>query len=93
MGMSRLDAGRFSFLLSLPVILGSIVFKLPDIINGGATYVSPLNIFIGVGGSFFFGIITIHYFLKLISKVGLIYFSIYRVMLGTVLIGLYFFSG
>lgn len=86
LGMNRLEASRFSFLLSLPIILASIVFKLPDILSGEATPVSFSNIFIGVFGSFFFGLVTIHFFLKLISKIGLGYFSIYRLFIGAALI-------
>ena len=86
LGMGRVEASRFSFLLSLPVILGSIVFKLPEIIDGSATPVEAPIIIIGVGSSFFFGLVTIHYFLKLISKIGLSYFSYYRVFIGGLLI-------
>jgi undecaprenyl-diphosphatase len=92
LGMDRIEAGRFSFLLSLPVILGSIVFKLPDIMSGNATYVSPLVIAIGVLSSFLFGIVTIHFFLKLIGRLGLVYFSIYRVIIGLGLVSLYFLN-
>ncbi|MBT4790656.1 MAG: undecaprenyl-diphosphate phosphatase, partial [Halobacteriovoraceae bacterium] len=53
LGMNRLEASRFSFLLSLPVILGSILFKLPEILSGSATPVSLELILIGVFGSFF----------------------------------------
>ena len=86
LGMTRLEASRFSFLLSLPVILGSIIFKLPDIIAGNATPVSFSLVVIGILSSFFFGLITIHFFLKVISKVGLKYFSFYRIIIGSVLI-------
>ncbi len=86
LGMGRVEASRFSFLLSLPVILGSIVFKLPDIMAGTATPVPFDIVIVGVGASFFFGLITIHYFLKLISKIGLGYFSYYRVLIGVLLI-------
>lgn len=87
--MDRVAASRFSFLLSLPVIIGSAVFKLPDVLGGQATYVSLDIIFIGVISSFVFGLLTIHFFLKLISKIGLGYFSLYRVILG---VGLLYFS-
>lgn len=90
LGMGRYEAGKFSFLLSIPVILGSIVFKLPDILSGEATYVSPLIIFVGIFSSFIFGLLTIHYFLKLISKIGLAYFSLYRIIIGVSLIYLYY---
>jgi len=90
LGMNRLEASRFSFLLSLPVILGSIVFKIPEIINGSATNVSLSVILIGIVSSFVFGIVTIHFFLKLISRVGLGYFSLYRVIVGVFLLYLSF---
>lgn len=82
LGMSRVEASRFSFLLSLPVILGSLVFKIPDILAGSATSASADILFWGVVFSFLFGIVTIHFFLKIISKVGLNYFSFYRVVIG-----------
>ena len=90
LGMGRVEAGRFSFLLSLPVILGSIIFKLPEILQGEATYVSFDIIFTGVMSSFFFGLLTIHFFLKLIGKLGLGVFSLYRLIIGLALIILYF---
>jgi undecaprenyl-diphosphatase len=86
LGMNRVDASRFSFLLSLPVILGSVVFKLPEIMSGEATPVSFNIIIIGVISSFLFGIITIHFFLKVISKLGLGYLSLYRVLVGILLV-------
>lgn len=89
LGLSRVDAGRYSFLLSLPVILGSIIFKLPEILSGQATYVPFDIIVIGVTSSLFFGLLTIHFFLKLIGKIGLMYFSFYRFLLGGALIILY----
>lgn len=85
LGLSREEAGRFSFLLSLPVILGSIVFKIPDMLEAPIGDVSWGVTFYGVVCSFFFGLITIHYFLKLISKIGLVYFSVYRIIFGGVL--------
>lgn len=85
LGMGRVEASRFSFLLSLPVILGSIIFKLPEVLSGGATYVSAEIMFIGVFSSFVFGLITIHFFLKLIAKIGLGVFFIYRAILAGIL--------
>lgn len=82
LGMNRVEASRFSFLLSLPVILGSLIFKIPDLIDGTATSASADILFWGVLFSFVFGIVTIHYFLKLISKIGLKVFSFYRILIG-----------
>lgn len=90
--INRLQASRYSFLLSLPIIIGSIIFKLPEIIDGSATSVEPMIMLAGVVFSFIFGIFTIHFFLKLIAKIGLVYFSIYRVLLGALLVYLSFSS-
>ena len=84
--MNRLQASRYSFLLSLPIILGSIVFKLPEILSGEAVSVSGNIMLAGIVFSFVFGLVTIHYFLKLIAKIGLAYFAVYRCIVGALLI-------
>lgn len=88
-GMGRDEAGRFSFLLSLPIILASVAYKLPAILGGEATYVSAPIIFIGVFVSFVIGFLTIHYFLKLISRIGLGVFCVYRIVIGLSILLLY----
>jgi undecaprenyl-diphosphatase len=82
MNLSRLEASRFSFLLSLPIILASVAYKVPEIASGVAINVDLSVILIGVISSFIFGIVTIHCFLKLISKMGLWIFTVYRIIIG-----------
>jgi undecaprenyl-diphosphatase len=82
LGLSRQEATRFSFLMSLPIILASIAYKAPAILKGEAITESYLVMFIGVFVSFLIGFVTIHYFLKAIKKVGLFWFFIYRLALG-----------
>ena len=81
-GLSRIEASRFSFLLSLPIIFASIIYKIPDILTGTAIIVNPINILIGIISSFIFGLLTIHFFVRIISKVGLGIFTVYRIVLG-----------
>jgi len=76
---SREEASRYSFLLSLPIILGGFIHKLPELASNGA--ISFADCFIGVVVSFVVGLITIHFFLKLIKKIGLGVFSLYRMIL------------
>ncbi len=81
MGLSRTESTRYSFLLSLPIILGGFILKLPEMIKGDQAFeLAPCLL----GGiiSFVVGFITIHYFLKLIQKLGLGVFSLYRIILG-----------
>jgi undecaprenyl-diphosphatase len=47
--------------------------------------VSSLVLVIGVVTSFVVGILTIHYFLKLIKRISLLFFFIYRLLLGGLL--------
>jgi undecaprenyl-diphosphatase len=83
--LSRVEASRFSFLLSLPIILASVVYKLPAIIKGEAVQVELSIILIGIVVSFLVGIMSIHLFLKLIAKTGLWIFMVYRLILGIII--------
>lgn len=77
LGMKRKDAGQFSFLLSLPIILAGIFKEIPDIVKEGNS--DSLGILmLGILTSFIVGWITIHYFMKLISRIELKYFTFYR---------------
>ncbi len=77
LGMKRKDAGQFSFLLSLPIILAGIFKEIPDLINEGNSD-SLMVLFTGVVTSFVVGWITVHFFMKLIGKIELKYFTFYR---------------
>ncbi|MDD0852328.1 undecaprenyl-diphosphate phosphatase [Halobacteriovorax sp. GB3] len=80
LNLSRDEASRFSFLLSLPLIVGGAILKLPDLFSGDGQISLSISLF-GVFIAFVVGILTIHYFLKVIKKIGLIYFGVYRVIL------------
>ena len=84
----RKEAGKFSFLLSLPLILAGAVIKLPELAN--AESFSFESCLFGVAVSAVVGFLTIHYFLRFIQKVGLWPFFIYRIALGALI--LFYFS-
>ncbi|MFU8838857.1 MAG: undecaprenyl-diphosphate phosphatase [Thiohalomonadaceae bacterium] len=85
LGLSRQAAARFSFLLSIPVILlagGLYTIKLVQ-----ADTVVDWSVLIG--GALLSGLtayLCIHYFLKLLERIGMLPFVIYRLMLGAVLL-------
>lgn len=85
MGLSRLESTRYSFLLSLPIIFGGFVLKLPQALKGTEVF-SLSDCLVGGSVSFIFGLISIHFFIKLINRIGLGVFSFYRVLLGLFLI-------
>lgn len=85
LGLNRQAAARFSFLLSIPVI----------VLAGGLETLHYLSVAQGsdVGslilGALFSGVsayICIHYFLKLLDKIGMLPFVVYRIFLGVFLI-------
>lgn len=77
LGMRRKEAGEFSFLLSLPIILAGIFKEIPDLMKEGNT--DSLGVLlVGVATSFLVGWLTIHFFMKLIGKLELGYFAAYR---------------
>lgn len=77
LGMKRKEAGSFSFLLSLPIIFAGIFKEIPDLMreqdNSGV-----VALIVGISSSFFVGWLTIHFFMKLIGKIQLGYFTAYR---------------
>jgi undecaprenyl-diphosphatase len=75
-GLARDAAARFSFLLSIPVIAGAIVFKLPDIGHQAAATGAGAFI-VGVVSSALFGFLAVGWFLRMIRIHGLRPFGIY----------------
>ena len=86
LGMRPESAARFSFLLSIPVILASGLLEGIKIVQYPELNAAPLEIFVGVFISFITALIVIHCFLKFISKSGMAVFVIYRLLLGSLLL-------
>ena len=86
LGFCRSDAARFSFLMSIPVILLSGGFKGLDLL--GEQEVDWLSIFTGIAVSAISAYLCIHYFLRFINKMSMLPFVIYRLILGVVLIAM-----
>ena len=76
LGVDRAAAARYSFLLSIPVIAGAIVFKLPDMVHkAGATGAGPF--IMGIVASGLSGFVAVKWFLRMIRLKGLRPFGIY----------------
>lgn len=83
LGLSRLEATRFSFLLSLPIIFGGFFYKLKDVQDQSNFDMQIL--LLGIAVSFVVGFLTIHFFLKYVSQFGLKFFGLYRVIVALLL--------
>ena len=88
LGLTKDAAARFSFLLSIPLIAGVGFYKTIDLI--GLDVVPWKEIFIGVVLSALTAFLCIHFFLKLLEKMGFMPFVIYRVVLSFILLYIYF---
>ena len=87
-GLTREAAARFSFLLSIPVIVlagGLETLKYMSVAHSG-DFSSLITGAIISGVSAY---ICIHYFLKLLDKIGMLPFVIYRFALGLLLLVLF----
>ncbi|NIY81778.1 undecaprenyl-diphosphate phosphatase [Vibrio hepatarius] len=81
LGFTREAAARFSFLMSIPIImLAGSYLGLKLVTSGEPIHVGFL--LTGIVTSFISAYICIHFFLKLISRMGMTPFVIYRLLLG-----------
>lgn len=81
MGLTRSAAARFSFLISIPVIVLAGGLKTLDLIK----QTSPVDwtaISLGALLSALSAYLCIHFFLKLLERIGMMPFVIYRMLLG-----------
>lgn len=85
MGLDRVSATRFSFLLGVPIMFGAIAKVMLD---GGLQQVqSETGIFaIGVFSAFVSGLFAIRFMLKYLAKHSLHIFAYYRIGLGVVVL-------
>lgn len=84
--LSRMEGTKFSFLLSVPLILGGFVMKLPQMINSNTEAFDLPLLCSSMFVAFAVGLLTIHFFLKFIARVGLFSFGIYRLLLAGVIV-------
>jgi undecaprenyl-diphosphatase len=86
LGFTRTDSARISFLMSLPITLGAVVYEARhwDEIVASLNGWTPL--LIGTGSALLFGALAIHFLIKLLGKASFAVFAIYRVVLGVVLL-------
>lgn len=87
LGMSRRAAARFSFLLSMPIIFASGALQTLDLIESSIA-IDWTALLIAIVLSALSAAFCIHLFLKLIERMGMAPFVIYRLLLGVVLIAL-----
>lgn len=87
LGLTRESAARFSFLLSTPIIFGSGIVKLKDIIH---TKVDVLPFAVAIITAAIVGVLSIKFLLEYLKNKGFGIFVVYRIIVGILLITVYF---
>ena len=81
--IDRESAAKYSFLLSTPIILAAVIFSIAD-------FEFTLAFLVGAIASFLVGLFVIKFLLNYLKKGSFKIFAIYRVILGIIIIALYF---
>ncbi|MEG1548042.1 MAG: undecaprenyl-diphosphate phosphatase [Clostridia bacterium] len=81
-GLKKEEAAEFSFILSIPAILGSLVMQLPDVIESGTAGIPWIAVAVGTLVAAVSGYFAIRFMLELIKRKSLIGFAIYVAALG-----------
>jgi len=85
LGLDRISAARFSFLMAVPIIFVAGGYESLKLIQMSAD-VDIVNFIVTAFLSAISALLAIHYFLQFLDKIGMLPFVIYRVVLGIVLI-------
>ena len=85
LGFERLSAARFSFLLSIPLILAAGTLKGVELAQTGSD-AAVHDVLIGALLSFMAALVCIKLFLAALDRIGMWPFVVYRLVLGAVLL-------
>lgn len=89
LGMSHRAAADFTFIMAVPIMAGASFLSLLK--NWQYFSIEALPFFAaGFISAFIFALVSIRFFLKLINKIKLMPFAIYRIVLAAVIYFLYF---
>ena len=77
-GADKKECAKFSFLLSIPTILGSLVLECYDFFSGGCQIsINVAGLVVGVIVAFLVGLVSIKCMLKITEKASFKYFALY----------------
>lgn len=85
LGFERQDAARFSFLLSAPVIFLAAAYKFVELISSGEI-VAWGQLALGALVACVVAYISIEFFMRVVTRIGLAPFAIYRLILAAVIL-------
>lgn len=90
LGLNHRAAADFTFIMAVPIMMGASMLSVVKNLDGFSMELLPFFI-TGFIVSFIFALISIRFFLVIISRIKLIPFAIYRLVLASVLIVVLYF--
>ncbi len=87
LGLSRVEAAKFSFLLAIPTIAGAQLLLSLDLAAGNLD-TDLAKVAAGAALAGVSAYLGIHYFMQLVERTGMLPYVLYRLVLGLVLFGL-----
>ena len=87
LGYERVEAARFSFLLSIPAVAGAGVLIVPEIVEAGSQL--ALDALITGALTFVAAFATMAFLMQFLKKASMLVFVIYRVALGALLLAFF----
>jgi undecaprenyl-diphosphatase len=87
-GLDRWSAARFSFLMSLPITAGAVIFEVGGLVSDGVPDGFLGAMFVGVAASAVSGWIAVAGLLRLVRSRTFSGFVVYRVVLGVAILAL-----
>ncbi len=91
LGLTRVEAARFAFLLAIPIILGAGVLQMLDFLTSNEA-VNWLALGVGAGVSFVVAIFAIHFFLGFLRRYSLWPFIWYKFILSAFILFVFWFG-
>lgn len=85
LGFSRTEAARFSFLLSIPVIIAGNILGIYEFSQIEDMIFDYSDLLLGIGVSFVIAYLTIKWFINFVEKIGMLPFVVYRLFLGVII--------
>ncbi|RGP42054.1 Undecaprenyl-diphosphate phosphatase [Altererythrobacter insulae] len=87
LGYKRVEAARFSFLLSIPAVAGAGVLIVPEIFEAGATL--AWDALVAGVLTFIAAFATMAFLMNFLKKASMMVFVVYRVILGAALLAIF----
>ena len=89
LGYDRVNAAKFSMILSIPIILASMTLSLINILNEEYVAVNLYQSFFASLVAFITALLSIMFLMRFIKKANFNIFIIYRIVLGIILLVIY----